>query len=85
MGDRAGSSSPAGKVDLMKDTGGPAFPSVLRGTDGGLSVRDYFAAKAMQGLIVKWSIDKKFVMPAQYETAKMAYEFADVMITERSK
>jgi hypothetical protein len=41
---------------MIKDTGGPAFPTeVVNTNDGyihqGMSLRDYFAAKAMQGLL----------------------------------
>ena len=34
-----------------KNDGGPAFPSNYTTTFNGMSLRDYFAAKAMQGLI----------------------------------
>ena len=34
----------------MKDTGGPAFPHSRLGSDAdGMTLRDYFAAKALQG------------------------------------
>lgn len=43
---------------MSKETGGPAFPNVLDGAgdkwsdwDMGMSLRDYFAAKALQGFI----------------------------------
>jgi hypothetical protein len=36
----------------IKDNGGPAFPWGEHGTHlGGMTLRDYFAAKAMQSLI----------------------------------
>ena len=69
----------------MKNNGGSAFPIV--GPDGpygagdnvtiGMSLRDYFAAKAMQRIPF-----------GEYETikvAKIAYETADAMLTERKK
>lgn len=35
-----------------KETGGPAFPVTAGcGSDTGMTLRDYFAAKAMQGLL----------------------------------
>lgn len=44
----------------------------------GLTVRDYFAAKAMQGLVVEAVIDCKKI-------ASMAYRMADAMMKERGK
>ena len=61
-----------------KGDGGPAFPS-KRETgksylklEQGMSLRDYFAAKAMQALI--------FGPSGRNLTAKDAYEFADEML-----
>ena len=60
----------------------PAFPS--HGTMGevsceGMTLRDYFAAKAMQGLIHDWAgIDIK-VMTSN------AYEIADAMMKTREE
>jgi hypothetical protein len=59
----------------MKNDGGPAFPT----WDGpelvvqGMSLRDYFAAKAMQALIhsVHFDWDK---------IARIAYSYSDAMI-----
>jgi hypothetical protein len=70
-------------MDNTKD-GGPAFPSLAR--DGnwqphhdGMSLRDYFAAKAIQGLLAN---------NANYGTddglARDAYEFADAMLRARA-
>ncbi len=57
------------------NNGGPAFPT---GTAyQGMSLRDYFAAKAMQGILFE-GLD-----PA--ETAQHAYEMADAMLKEREK
>ena len=36
------------------DTGGPAFPNNEGDTYDGMTLRDYFAAKAMQALISEW-------------------------------
>jgi len=56
----------------MKNTGGQAFPE-------GITLRDYFAAKALQSLLS----DK---MPYRYDMlAQTAYDVADAMIAERSK
>ena len=46
----------------------------------GLSIRDYFAAKVMQGYIA----NDGFCEPAHMD-AKLAYKWADAMIEERKK
>lgn len=72
-----------------KDTGGPAFPGRMNiGYDGsfneGMTLRDYFAAKAMQAFIVKG------VTPAEGLNLKqaivsMAYETAEEMLKAREQ
>lgn len=78
----------------MKD-GGPAFPQgeAYQVTDlagntttnrraalhGGMSLRDFFAAKAMQGLIGVIPNSSNDVI------AQQAYELADAMLAEREK
>jgi len=85
----------------MKD-GGPAFPQPC--TDqgyaantpydmagGGMSLRDYFAAKAMQGVLAnsefekfRQSLDEDIPEEIQIEAiATMSYEIADAMIEAR--
>jgi len=65
------------------NTGGPAFPGPYANENGsiealfkqqGMTLRDYFAAKAMQGL-----------MPTNYidSNAKVAYQMADAMLRAR--
>ena len=44
-----------------------------------MTLRDYFAAKAMQGLLVA---DYRIY---KYEVVQRAYEMADLMLEERSK
>jgi hypothetical protein len=72
-----------------KDTGGPAFPSKRRvqrdgylTTEyepvGGMTLRDYFAAKAMQGLLSDTSIKG-----AVLEFAARSYVMADAMLAAR--
>lgn len=68
------------------NTGGPAFPTeVVNTNDGyihqGMTLRDYFAAKAMQGLLsatltpnTVWSQD---------DAAETAYNVADAMLKAR--
>lgn len=63
----------------IKD-GGPAFPHDGQvDYTGGMTLRDYFAAKAMQGLLAadpdtRWD---------DYDCAKYAYAQADAMLAER--
>ena len=66
----------------MLYTGGPAFPV---GTASGMSLRDYFAAKAMQEII---SNNGDF-LGANYGSpeiiAHAAYHMADAMLEARQK
>ncbi len=57
--------------------GGSAFPQYER-MDGGMSLRDYFAAKAVSGLLS----DSEVKANAQ-EFAERAYAVADAMIEAR--
>ena len=59
----------------------PAFPVVseIMGHSSGMSLRDYFAAKAMQGFM---SVPGAFQPKLD---AQIAYEMADAMLAERSK
>ena len=68
-----------------KDLGGAAFPHgdlkmpgfAIIPADGGMSLRDYFAAKAMVGMLGdEWDYD---CIPDE------AYKIADKMIKQRSK
>lgn len=79
-----------------KDTGGQAFPCFERGsagagpldlTDPGMTLRDYFAAKAMQ---IMWdAYDKGYCglnnndAPDTEVIAKGAYQMADAMLKAR--
>jgi hypothetical protein len=72
--------------------GGPAFPQAQcercgvdheahTDTDAGMSLRDYFAAKAMQALIARGSERKD----PYTDIADHAGRFADAMLAERAK
>lgn len=69
----------------MKD-GGPAFPMGYHPEGnsadqcGGLTIRDYFAAKAMQALLSNPGL--KF-SKAMEPYAKDSYDMADAMLKER--
>ncbi|EPJ8280177.1 hypothetical protein KE017_004830 [Citrobacter freundii] len=69
-----------------QNNGGPAFPCSARLvapdtyehlTNGGMTLRDYFAAKAMQAVLVNGYFDK-------FESvASDAYKLADAMLRAR--
>lgn len=66
------------------EDGGPAFPLQSIGPEfepgyAGMSLRDYFAAKAMQGMAAHPESDK---WPAD-GIAKAAYQQADAMLAAR--
>ncbi len=54
---------------------GPAFPCDI---ETGMSLRDYFAAKAMQALLGNPEIDGE---PSAY--SQLAYKYADAMLNAR--
>jgi hypothetical protein len=60
-----------------------AFPNPNRTDQTGMTLRDYFAAKAMQGLIAspRGTPDGKDATDAYY--AKAAYVMADAMLKAR--
>ena len=71
---------------MSKDNGGPAFGELqqvgdVAMRDGGLSIRDYFAAKAMQGMIAAVGYHRGEVD----FMAESAYDCADALLKERAK
>ena len=76
------------KTDDRKETGGMAFarPTSQAPNDEiawdqqGMTLRDYFAAKAMQGLL-----SNPQVIIFNENRAEQAYELADAMLKERDK
>jgi hypothetical protein len=70
---------------MSADKGGPAFPS--HGSMGevaheGMTLRDYFAAKAMQGLLASLPGDTTLY---DSNVAKWSYEMADAMLKARGQ
>jgi len=63
---------------MSADTGGPAFPYENRYEHEGMTLRDYFAAKAMQGIMT----DPDMTMGAD-KLAEWAYTMADAMLKAR--
>ena len=85
-----------------KDDGGPAFPispdtamsaGEYRANYRGVSLRDYFAAAALQGILTDKDapacIDQRNPLPEQLiymqSAAEGAYRAADAMLAERAK
>lgn len=73
--------------------GGPAFPTIHT-IDGnwvpdprpehmGMSLRDYFAAQALAGLLAENAIANRPSRLASYDVASRAYEMADAMLDAR--
>jgi hypothetical protein len=75
------------------NTGGPAFPMQAYTdpwwgeriyAEDGMTLRDYFAAKAMPMIAAEvYSWKERIDKPIAEITAKMAYEFADAMMKAR--
>lgn len=65
----------------VEQTGGPAFPQKHDDTPGiqyfGMTLRDYFAAMAMQGLLASETQD------TPHSFASSAYRMADAMLEAR--
>jgi hypothetical protein len=77
----------------MKD-GGPAFPVGYFYDDKtyfeimpsvGISLRDYFAAAALQGLMDGWLCTSKDDGITHLHFAQSAYMFADAMLKQREE
>jgi hypothetical protein len=76
---------------MSKETGGPAFPNTAfggtRNEQQGMTLRDYFAAKAMQGLISsigQWSAGTPNLEFSD-SVATDAYWIADAMLKAREQ
>lgn len=63
--------------------GGPAFPATeehgLNTSHFGMTLRDYFAAKAMQSIVSRAPVNKEM----QVVVAERAYGIADAMLEAR--
>lgn len=80
-----GSAFPESKrrVENYMDEGGYGRSRIVTVQEGGLSRRDYFAAKSLAGMLAAESEEKGFYEPAI--AAKRAYAMADAMLAERDK
>jgi len=83
------------RMEKIND-GGPAFPNTYEGTtraDGpGLSLRDYFAAKAMQARLSDYESCKSLIVDSgkhgismAENVAMQAYDMADAMLAARGE
>lgn len=71
-----------------KDESGPAFPSESHqyGPVLGMTLRDYFAAIAVNGLMGRsWDAEKNSGVDIIKTWAASAYAVADAMLAERAK
>ena len=65
---------------MSEENGGPAFPVIDGLVYGkGMTLRDYFAAKAVSGLCADPS------MPSATKAAEIAYAVADAMLKAREE
>ena len=62
-----------------KQVGGSAFPHESCLSHRGMTMRDYFAAKAMQAMMSKTDFDAYYT-----DVAKWSYELADAMMEARN-
>ena len=76
-------------VTKMINDGGPAFPRTVTINDGidgfterknnGMTLRDYFAAAALQGMMAEYDPEDEL----EHHIAKWSYKAADAMIKAR--
>lgn len=74
------------------NTGGQAFPCLERGgngldlVDGGMTLRDYFAAKAISSMLAPNPVTGQFALVDEFEHCAInAYKMADAMLKAREK
>lgn len=67
-----------------ENNGGPAYPT--QGYEG-LTVRDYFAAKAMQGWLASYPESNQHPVATHHENmvAELSYLMADAMLKAREE
>lgn len=77
---------------MSNTTGGPAFPTSNGGSpDDGMTLRDYFAAKAMQALIGTVYTDQGLIPTVHADVddheqlSLRAYDVADAMLKARQE
>ena len=68
------------ETEMIKETGGNAFPHENHLSHRGMTLRDYFAAKAMQGFTSTIDISDADYQEHFGYIAKDCYEIADAML-----
>ena len=66
----------------------PAFPAMhfdLTEHEHGMTLRDYFAAKAMQGMLANPKLQEQILKAGQSWIEESAWAVADAMMQERLK
>ena len=74
--------------EATKPDGGPAFPMAMPTAAGtgvvyGMTLRDYFAAKAMQAIVNRDRDDSAYGSDMMKGRSVLAYEYADAMLAAR--
>jgi hypothetical protein len=72
--------------DQYKKAGGAAFPTIMENADDdGMTLRDYFAAKALQGMLCNGFMPDQVSQPSNetYDYTRAAYQLADAMLKAR--
>lgn len=64
----------------MKPVNPTAFPTDMQTQGGGMTLRDYFAAAALQAVLAEFSDAWD-----RFDVARHCYLFADAMLAERAK
>ena len=77
-----------GESDMTTNTGGPAFPgATYDGPFAGMTLRDYFAAKAMEGWVASAPVISGEPMNGSAEMAEQiagaSFVLADAMLKAR--
>jgi hypothetical protein len=69
----------------MKDTGGSAFPLTTDYREGGMTLRDYFAAKAMQAILSAETVQEGLAKNKSTleKLSAYTYKIADKMLEAR--
>ena len=68
----------------MKDDGGSAFPSTTDPAYFGMTLRDYFASAAMQGILAGSGDEDGYVGYDAEALAAQVYVMADAMLKARA-
>jgi len=62
-----------------------AFPNPHRTDQLGMTLRDYFAALAMQGMLANPKLEKQILLVGKSWIEKSAWKVADAMLKTRSE